>query len=78
MDIQTLVDELDKWVNFNNENSKQIRKSGLTIHYSPTAGKWKVMYGLQRAGQKHTGFGDTIAEALQDKINKLNQDASSD
>lgn len=70
-----LVEELDIWVNFTDPANKQTRRSGLTIHYSPTKEKWTVMYGLNKSKVKHIGFGDTIEEALQDKLNKLNSDA---
>jgi len=70
--MQELIEQLDRWVNFTDPGNKQTRKVGLTIHYSPTADRWEVTYGRSKSSLKHTGFGATIEEALQDKINKSN------
>lgn len=68
--MRELIEQLDRWVNFTDQGNKQVRKVGLTIHYSPTADRWEVNYGRGRSSSKHTGYGQTIEEALQDKLNK--------
>lgn len=73
--IENLVEQLDKWVNFTDQETKQIRKVGLSIRYSTTKNKWFVCYGKKQQ-EKHSGIGDTIEEALKNKIDKLNQDAT--
>lgn len=66
MSIESLLEQLDNWVNFTSDGNKT--KAGLTIHYSPTLEKWWVAYGLSKPSPKHRGEGSTPAEALADKI----------
>jgi hypothetical protein len=69
--MKELMDQLDNWVNFTDPVNKQMRRVGLTIHFSPSSERWEVSYGRQRSSSKHTGYGKTVEEALQDKLNKI-------
>jgi hypothetical protein len=68
--MQEYVDLLDKWVIFN-QNGMKI-KSGLEIHFCVSRNKWYVGYGRKGHKDTHYGIGDTIEEAFQDKIHKVN------
>lgn len=69
--MEKLLEELDKWVNFTDPQTKTTRQVGLTIYYSPSRKRWEVGYG-RKSQEKHVGIGQTVEEALQDKLNKLN------
>lgn len=72
--LEQLIDELDKWVNFSNptKDGKAVtHQAGLIIRYSTSKGKWVCNYSAHNTNPKHTGFGDTPIEAVQDKLNKL-------
>lgn len=76
--IEQLLEQLELWVNFTNHETKQTFKAGLRIVYSTTSQKWIVGYDRRMNEAKfnnhpeHFGVGSTVAEALQDKINKEN------
>ncbi len=75
MPIDELVKDLEIWINGENLIQGEVEKIGLTIHYSPFMNKWVIGYG-RATGKKAEkspnfyGIGDTIEEAIQDKINK--------
>lgn len=69
--MKELIEQLDNWVNFTDPANKQTRRVGLTIHFSPSKERWEVGYGRKENRAKHTGYGQSIEEALQDKLNKI-------
>jgi len=73
-EIEHYVGQFDNWVNFTDPITKQTHKVGLTIHFSASKEKWTVGYGNPKKAysEKHWGQGDTIMEALKDKLDKDN------
>lgn len=72
--IELLISELDLWTNLRNSDDIGTHKVPLSVRYSLSLNKW--LAGYAPSGKKavnkpeNYGIGDTIYEALEDKLAK--------